>query len=73
MTNVRSLIIIWVITAAISIWFIRFGLSDWLSFPRSVPDFADHNTLRPIFRVIFGTIMAMFTIGTALVLTFRRR
>jgi len=31
MTNVRHLIILWVITAVISIWFIHFGLSDWLN------------------------------------------
>lgn len=73
MTDTRHLIILWVITVVIAIWFFSFGLSDWVNFPRTVPEYAGRNGMRPVFRVVFGTFMGTLTIGTALVLTFRRR
>ncbi len=40
MTNAKYLIILWSITAVISICFFRFGLSDWLNFLCSVTEYA---------------------------------
>ncbi|MCF6314417.1 MAG: hypothetical protein L3J39_18355 [Verrucomicrobiales bacterium] len=73
MSKGPHLIIVWVITVVISIGFFRFGLSDWVNFPRSLPEYIEHNQMRPVFRVVFGTFMGIFCIGTALVVTFRRR
>lgn len=68
----KILIAVWVVALAACVWFMRFGLSDWMN-PRGAIEYYDRNPMRPLFRIAFGVIMTMLTLFSAVFVTAKMR
>lgn len=63
---------IWIIAIALSVGFLIFGLSDFMT-PRKAYEYSDRNPFRPFFRLGFGIVMVMLLNYAAIAVTARIR
>ncbi len=70
--NRAGLIILWLIVVALVLWFLWFGLSDFVH-PRNALEYHGRNPMRPLFRLVFGLIMSGGLLITAGFITARKK
>ena len=70
--NSKVVLAVWALAIGLTAWFILFGLSDWMN-PRDAIEYIDRNPMRPLFRMAFGIIMTILTLGSAVFVTAKMR
>ena len=66
----RSIILTWVVAITITVFSVRFGLSDFgLHSPGYLEQYINRNPMRPFFRLTFGLTMGGLILAAACLLT----